>query len=114
MKIIQKIRNILSENREQEFLGKLFYNLDFIFIIVDGPKNMIDRLGSLQLFKNNVNLTDFVVIFDDVHKNIGRAMIEEIKQFLISENIEYDSMIIKGKKHQFVVVSKNNSFLLTI
>ena len=69
----------------------------FDFIIVGGPKNMTNRLNSLKVFDKNVNKDDFIIIFDDVNKQMG-GVVDSIIDLLRNNNIEFDTAIIKKEK----------------
>lgn len=97
-----------------------FYDLSkldkrFNLILLDGPFGGNNRFGFIKYLESIIDLQDFILIIDDTNRkselNLARLIEEKLKNELGIDIVSYS---VYGSKHQRIVLSPNNSFLLTI
>ena len=102
------------ECRKYQNLQEIISNQKYDLIIVDGPfggGQTFPRSNILDLIKNHNLAEDFIIIFDDAERVGEQNTIEQAKNLLAQQGIEFFDFIREGIKRQYYLTSKSKQFI---
>lgn len=91
-------------------------NRKFDLILIDGPfgQTNYSRFNIIEIVKNNLLATEFIVIMDDYNRRGEQETISELKSEFARKNIKYWEGIYTGDKSFVVLVSENYRFMSSL
>lgn len=117
-------KHLLLKNQELLFNKKKmniqFYDLGFLkekfnLIILDGPFGGLNRFGFIQYLDTIIDKDDFILIIDDTNRKMDQKLADIIEEKLRNDlKFDITSFSIKAMKHQRIILSPTNKYLLTV
>lgn len=111
-----KKRSVLGHETVSYDLGDSLNAQKFDLYVVDGPfgNSKFSRFDIVDLFQNISQEDNFVIIYDDYHRNGEKETIVQLLEVLKKNNVAYKMNVYKGIKDVCLIVSDSNRFLATL
>lgn len=88
----------------------------FNLYVIDGPfgNKRYSRFNIVDFADSLNDSDDFVIIYDDYHRDGEKETVKVLLEKLKNKNINYKINVFKGTKDVCLIVSESNKFLATI
>lgn len=99
---------------KQEFIDFVTNDIEFVFVDAPLGSPRFSRSQILDLIPDQLNVSDFCILFDDTQRGGEQDTLLEIQNVLNENNISFKLNEFKGETTQTLICSPNNSYLLSI